>query len=162
MSRMPCCRIRWPDVLILAVCVVGALFYVACGTAAQTAVAVPADVVPSESAPPLLAARVEPSETASITPSGAAAYANDPQALARGRGVFRALCTGYCHSSRTAERLAPDLFDCVWIHGDADGDIFQVISAGVTETQMQGFGGKLPDDDLWKIVAFLRAQSQCK
>jgi hypothetical protein len=36
-----------------------------------------------------------------------------------------------------------------------------VISSGVPETRMQAFGGKLPDEDLWKIVSFLRVRSEC-
>ncbi len=93
--------------------------------------------------------------------SGAAAYVNDPEAVARGRGLFRAVCTGYCHTTRPADRVAPDLFDCTWARGDSDPEIFRTISDGVSDTQMVGFGGKLPDEDLWKIVAYLRAASKC-
>ena len=93
--------------------------------------------------------------------SGAAAYADDPEAVARGRGLFRAVCTGYCHTTRPADRVAPDLFDCSWARGDSDPEIFRTIRDGVADTQMLGFGGKLPEEDLWKIVAYLRAESKC-
>lgn len=102
----------------------------------------------------------EPAESAVLS-SPVGAYLEDEAALVRGRGVFRAACTGYCHTSRTAKRVAPDLFDCVWTHGETDADIYRVIYDGVPDTQMLGFGEKVPDEDLWKVIAYLRKQSQC-
>lgn len=97
-----------------------------------------------------------------VAPSPAAAYREDPEAVTRGGGLFRAVCTGYCHSTRPADRVAPDLFDCVWKHGSSDLDIHRVVLEGVPDTQMQAFVGKLPDDEVWKIIAFLRARSRCQ
>ena len=102
----------------------------------------------------------QPPESA-VGSSPVVAYLEDEAALTRGRGVFRAACTGYCHTSRSAKRVAPDLFDCVWTHGETDEDIYQVIYDGVPDTQMLGFGEKVPDEDLWKVIAYLRKQSQC-
>lgn len=126
-------------------------------TASSMAKAVSEDA-PSEDAtpPPELSVAAARSAT-----SGAASYADDPEAVARGRGLFRAVCTGYCHSTRPADRVAPDLFDCGWARGDSDPEIFRTISDGVPDTQMQGFGGKISDEDLWKIVAYLRSASKC-
>ena len=107
-------------------------------------------------------APVVPASPDEAAPSPAAAYRDDPEAVARGRGLFRAVCTGYCHSTRPADRVAPDLFDCVWEHGSSDLDIHRVVLEGVPDTQMQAFGGKLPDDEVWKIIAFLRIQSRCQ
>lgn len=94
--------------------------------------------------------------------SPAAAYASDPEALKRASQVFRAVCTGYCHSTGTVQKEAPDLFDCTWSHGSSDQEIFDTVSGGVPATQMQAFGGKLPDEDLWKLVAYLRSRSKCQ
>ena len=105
----------------------------------------------------------EPDQLAELVvdSSPVAAYLEDEAALTRGRGVFRAACTGYCHTSRSAKRVAPDLFDCVWSHGETDAEIYQVIYDGVPETQMLGFGEKVADEDLWKVIAYLRKQSRC-
>jgi mono/diheme cytochrome c family protein len=82
--------------------------------------------------------------------------------MTRGAGLFRAVCTGYCHTTQaTANRDAPNLFDCDWTHGSSDQQIFDVIAAGVPDTQMQGFGERLPHEDLWKLVAFIRQKSTC-
>jgi hypothetical protein len=58
-------------------------------------------------------------------------------------------------------RDAPDLFDCEWLHGSSDAELFQVISQGVPDTEMLPFGGKLDPEVLWKIIAFLRDASRC-
>jgi len=107
-------------------------------------------------------APVAPASGSEAGPSPAAVYRDEPEAVARGRGLFGAVCTGYCHSTRPADRVAPDLFDCAWKHGSSDFDIHRVVLEGVPDTQMQAFGGKLPDDDVWKIIAFLRVQSRCQ
>ncbi len=89
-------------------------------------------------------------------------FAGDADAIAEGRQLLDAVCGGYCHS--TTEGLAtdaPDLFDCEWWHGDADVDLFRVISDGVPDTRMQSFGDQFSDDDIWRLVAAVRAGSRC-
>lgn len=83
---------------------------------------------------------------------------------ARGELLFRSICGGYCHGVAPGKRDAPFLFDCDWLHGGSDQQIFDVISGGVPGTRMIAFGGKLPegDSDIWGLVAYLRASSQCK
>lgn len=96
--------------------------------------------------------------------SPAARYAGDLQALKRGRSLFVGTCSAYCHGLQAGLRDAPFLFDCEWKHGDSDEDIFSVIHDGVAETRMPSFADKLPegDEDIWKLVAFLRSKSTCR
>lgn len=116
---------------------------------------------PSAPAVPTPAAPSAPPAAASDSP--VAGYLTDPPAMTRAAGLFRAVCTGYCHSTQqAANREAPNLFDCDWTHGSSDQQIFDTIAAGVPDTQMQGFGERLPHEDLWKLVAFLRQKSTCK
>ena len=121
----------------------------------------PATGEPGSGPPPADAASTpEPATAEEASP--AAQYADDPVAQKRGSDLFRALCTGYCHSTNAGEDTdASYLFDCDWTQGGSDREIFGVISSGVPETRMQAFGGKLPDEDLWKIVSFLRVRSEC-
>ncbi len=86
-------------------------------------------------------------------------YMHDPEALARGKAIFVGTCGAYCHSMHNDARDAPYLFDCHWLHGGSDQQIFHTISHGVPGTRMVGFGGKLPDGDkdIWKLVAYLKA-----
>lgn len=38
----------------------------------------------------------------------------------------------------------------------SDGQLFWIIKRGSPSTAMFGFGGKLSDDDIWKLVSYLR------
>jgi mono/diheme cytochrome c family protein len=96
--------------------------------------------------------------------SPAAQYLRDPAALNRGRLIFVGTCGAYCHSTHDVERDAPSLFDCEWKHGGSDADIFKSISDGIPNTRMPAWKGALPqgDDDIWRLVAYLRSASECK
>jgi len=90
-------------------------------------------------------------------------FAGDVAAIEEGRALMGAVCGGYCHATTEGETTdAPDLFDCEWWHGDTDTDLFGVIRDGVPDTRMQRFGGILADDDIWRLVTVIRADSRCE
>ena len=95
--------------------------------------------------------------------SPAAVYKNDPAAIKRGKLVFAGTCGAYCHKLDPGQGGIPYLFDCAWQHGGSDDEIFETIRDGVPDTQMVGFGGALPDgdDDIWKIIAYIRDTAPC-
>jgi hypothetical protein len=64
--------------------------------------------------------------------------------------------------SSTRPGQCPSLFDCEWKSGAKDADIFRIMTDGVPKTQMIGFKGRLPDETLWKIIAYLRSASKCQ
>jgi putative heme-binding domain-containing protein len=78
----------------------------------------------------------------------------DPQAITQGAVLFRQECA-FCHgvSARGGMR-GPDLTAGVWTHGGADADIAATISDGVPGTAMPP--NKLTEDEIWRIVAYLR------
>lgn len=87
----------------------------------------------------------------------------DPVALVRGEALFEGSCAGFCHSRSPAEETdASFLFDCEWVHGAGDDEIYTVMTDGIPDTRMVGFGDNFPDgdDDKWRIIAFLRANQQ--
>lgn len=90
--------------------------------------------------------------------------AENPQAVAEGKKTFEGVCAGYCHVTENSTRpgQCPSLFDCEWKSGSSDADIFRILSDGVPKTQMIGFKGRLPDEMLWKIIAYLRSASKCQ
>lgn len=92
-------------------------------------------------------------------PSPADAFRADPAALTRGQQLFNGVCAGYCHGLSPGPRDAPYLFDCTWLHGGRDADLFQTVSEGVPNTQMIAYGGVLPegDDDIWRLVAYIKS-----
>ena len=104
--------------------------------------------------------RVEPelADTARVQ-----TFMADASALARGQAIFEGSCASFCHAMEPeAELDASFLFDCQWNNGSLDQDIFDTITKGVTGTRMVGFGSNFPegDDDLWKVIAYLRSNQQ--
>lgn len=91
-----------------------------------------------------------------------------PSDVARGKALFMGTCGAYCHRSSQAAGTAPstsdapNLFDCDWLHGGSDQQVFHTITHGVSGTRMVAFGGAIPDQDIWRIVAYLKSASQCK
>jgi mono/diheme cytochrome c family protein len=92
-------------------------------------------------------------------PSIADSYVMDPAAVQRGRLIFAGTCAGYCHKVSAERSDAPYLFDCEWAHGGSDQEIYTTIYQGVAGTRMIAFGENFPEgaEDLWKIIAYLKA-----
>ena len=140
------------------------------GAAATTQAEAPAASAPADTAdtadtaaaaPATATAEAEPVEleTADAT-SPVAALLDDPAAITAGRRMFRAVCTGYCHSTTPGvTKDAPNLFDCSTDHGDTDADLYRVINQGVPNTEMLPFEGKIPDETLWQVIAYIRSNS---
>ena len=90
-------------------------------------------------------------------------FSEDPQALGRGRALFQGSCAGQCHGMEGVEIVEiENLFDCIWQYGETDQEIFNVVTEGIPNTQMVGFGSNFPegDNDLWKIIAFVRFKQE--
>ena len=91
--------------------------------------------------------------------------ASTPASVTAGAAAYKKYCA-FCHGA-TAKGdgpLAPkgtmpaDLTDATWVRGSTDGEIFTVIMAGAGPTfEMKGFKGRIPDQDAWHIVNFLRS-----
>ena len=92
-------------------------------------------------------------------PTRVETFMADPSAVARGKALFIGTCAGYCHKLTNEATDALFLFDSQWKHGGSDQEIFDTVTNGVPDTRMIGFGSSFPegDDDLWKIIAFLRS-----
>ena len=85
--------------------------------------------------------------------------------VAAGAATFKKYCA-FCHgvAAKGDGPLAPkdsdpsDLTDATWVHGSTDGEIFTVIADGVgPEFVMTPFKGKMPDQNLWHVVNYLRS-----
>ena len=159
--RAPLTRLVLP--LLLAACATGggpAADQPAAPAAAATQSAAAAQPEPAGDTPAATeapAAKPAASE-AETSSSPVAAYLDDPEAITAGRRMFRAVCTGYCHSTQPGvTKDAPNLFDCDWRHGSEDADLFRVITKGVPDTEMLPFEGKIPDDTIWQVIAYVRS-----
>jgi len=70
--------------------------------------------------------------------------------------VFRPFCTP-CHGIRGQGGRGPDLTLGIYTSGEKDSDLFRAISNGIPGTEMAGFGGDITEENIWRIVAYLRA-----
>jgi mono/diheme cytochrome c family protein len=50
----------------------------------------------------------------------------------------------------------PDLTDAQWDHGSSDAEVFAAIRNGVPPTMMAAWNGRISDDEITSIVAYLR------
>ena len=94
-----------------------------------------------------------------------------PESIAAGKRAYDANCAA-CHGNlaqgavkagmtisiieEQRGKQPPDLTDEQWDHGSSDGEIYAVIKRGVPPTMMPGYDGRIPDDDIWNIVNYLR------
>jgi glucose/arabinose dehydrogenase/mono/diheme cytochrome c family protein len=97
-----------------------------------------------------------------------------PESVAAGKLIFDANCAA-CHGNAAQGAVKagitisiieeqhgkqpPDLTDDQWDHGSSDGEIFTTIKRGLPPTMMAGFGGALSDEDIWRLVNYLRTLS---
>ena len=88
-----------------------------------------------------------------------------PASITAGGKVFRKYCA-ICHGFKgkgdgpMAPKGSdpPDLTDAMWLHGSTDAAIFTTITTGVgPEFVMVAFKGKIPDQDLWHAINFIRS-----
>ena len=78
----------------------------------------------------------------------------DPARVAAGKERFEATCTGYCHGRGGLPARGPRLFDRPNLDADR---IFATISEGRKRAGkvMPAFKGKLSDEEIWQITAYL-------
>ena len=72
--------------------------------------------------------------------------------------LYTEQCSG-CHGTDPAGGRAPSLFDEAWLQKTTDDQIVKSIRDGVQNTEMQGFGKALSDQQIWQLIQYLRTQT---
>src|SRR5260370_7347319 len=80
-------------------------------------------------------------------------FAGQPDAIAAGRKLFIASCSG-CHGAQDEGGRGPNLTEGRQIRRLRDGALFASIKSGVPGPDMPP--SNLPDDQVWRLVAFVR------
>jgi cytochrome c oxidase cbb3-type subunit III len=84
-------------------------------------------------------------------------YENNAYAIAEGQRLYAWFnCVG-CHA-HGGGGIGPALMDAQWIHGSEPATLFTVIVDG-TPNGMPSFRGKIPDAQVWQLVAYVRSLS---
>lgn len=85
---------------------------------------------------------------------GEAKAPHDLAAIAAGAKLYATSCSG-CHGPDGSGARGPNLFHRLESHSLKDDELFGTIRNGVAGTDMPPT--KLPDDETWKLTAFIRA-----
>jgi mono/diheme cytochrome c family protein len=90
--------------------------------------------------------------------------ANDPRAQSAGRAAYTGSCA-VCHGAKGDGRGAfglttyPDAtdFTSAAAKSKTDAQLFWIVKNGLGFTAMPAFGGQYKDDEIWAMVAYIRA-----
>ena len=75
----------------------------------------------------------------------------------QGKRLFRWYNCNGCHA-QGGGNMGPPLMDDKWLYGHQPTDIYASIVEGRPKG-MPAFGGRIPEDQLWQLVAYVRSLS---
>jgi putative heme-binding domain-containing protein len=81
-------------------------------------------------------------------------FAGNETAIKAGMGLFRIRCAD-CHGIDAKGVRGPDLTQ-IWSSGRTDDGLFRTLRTGVPGTEMPAIDVRTPDDEVWKLLAYLR------
>jgi cytochrome c oxidase cbb3-type subunit 3 len=84
-------------------------------------------------------------------------YQGNAYGLSEGKRLFAAMNCSGCHA-HGGGGIGPALMDEKWIYGGRPEQIFATIVQG-RPNGMPSYGGKLPEDQVWQIVAYIQSLS---
>jgi cytochrome c oxidase cbb3-type subunit 3 len=84
-------------------------------------------------------------------------YDQNAYAISEGKTLFSAFNCAGCHG-RGGGGMGPALMDDEWVYGSGPEQIYATITQG-RPNGMPSFGGKVTDDQVWKLVAYVRSLS---
>jgi cytochrome c oxidase cbb3-type subunit 3 len=88
---------------------------------------------------------------------GIGKFEDSAYAVGEGKRLYNAYnCVG-CHA-QGGGAIGPALMDSEWIYGSHPEQIYSTIVQG-RPNGMPSFGGKLPDYQVWELVAYVRSMS---
>ena len=116
-----------------------------------------------------------PMERVASTPKGElkSSYADFASVAEEGHRKYMAAGCNGCHGGGGGGGMGPPLTNQVWIYGKDDDTLFRLVALGSDGLKKQGYSrkgsenvvGPMPamggvvksDDDLWKIIAWIRS-----
>jgi cytochrome c oxidase cbb3-type subunit III len=108
------------------------------------------------SPPPVRLSQIQPGAISTQT-SLEHKYEDNAYALAQGKRLFGWYNCSGCHANGGGDK-GPALMDKVWIYGSRPEQIYSTIVEG-RPNGMPSFGGHIPDNEVWQLVAYVRSLS---
>ena len=87
-------------------------------------------------------------------------YTADTDAIAEGKSLWRDTGCYSCHGGVGEGGVGPNLTDDEWVYKPTDKTLFKTIAKGRKGTNMVGWSKDLDDDQIWKVVAYIRSLYQ--
>jgi cytochrome c oxidase cbb3-type subunit 3 len=84
-------------------------------------------------------------------------YEGNAFAVSEGKRLYRWYNCNGCHAAGGGS-IGPALMDAQWKYGGSANNVFASIVQGRPQG-MPSFGGHIPDDQVWKIVAYVQSMS---
>lgn len=100
-------------------------------------------------------------------------FANDASAIAAGAELYATHACLTCHGRQLTGSMCPSLVNDVWVYGDDDTTLFNLVRDGSAGLRAHGyerighepqggdmppFGATLDDKQLWQLIAFIRSR----
>jgi cytochrome c oxidase cbb3-type subunit 3 len=90
-------------------------------------------------------------------PIGESPFQNNAYGMAEGKRLFDAFNCSGCHA-HGGGGMGPALMDDQWIYGSRPANIFETIVEG-RPNGMPSFRNKIPDQQVWELVAYVQSMS---
>jgi len=85
-------------------------------------------------------------------------YTGKAEAIQQGRGLYLQYGCSACHGVMGGGGMGPPLLsDHAWKFGSDDETLYKVIKGQIAEQTMPKIFGHLADDEVWKILAYVRS-----
>ncbi|HYD73463.1 MAG TPA: c-type cytochrome [Candidatus Binatia bacterium] len=84
-------------------------------------------------------------------------YEGNAYAINQGQRFYRWFNCSGCHANGGGG-MGPALMDAEWRYGGRIEEIYQTIEQG-RPNGMPAFGGKIPEEQIWQIAAYVRSMS---
>jgi mono/diheme cytochrome c family protein len=84
-------------------------------------------------------------------------YTGNPAAIKEGKALYTLYGCPACHNSHGG-RMAPPVSDDVWVFAGDDETLFKLIKGELPDQAMPQAYAHLSDDQVWKILAFVRSE----
>src|SRR3954468_16486707 len=88
-------------------------------------------------------------------------YRSNAPAIREGRRLFNWYNCAGCHGDHAGGGMGPSLRDSTWVYGGTDARIFRSIAQGRTKG-MPAWGTMLPEEQIWKLVAYIKSLRTAK
>jgi cytochrome c oxidase cbb3-type subunit 3 len=108
-------------------------------------------------APPPASSLTGPTQAASAVARAQNRYEDNAYAVSQGKTWYRAYNCNGCHAQGGGD-IGPALMDAKWRYGADPASIYATIAYG-RPNGMPGFAGRVPEDQIWQLVAYVRSLS---